>query len=88
MAIFTVGIRGARRRRLPALAGRRNLSLNSPMEELSNGAPAGHDTEMRFRMRAAKGDPQRGLKLLDKLDRRHVPRPRTSAEQRDEETPD
>ena len=27
-----------------------------------------HDTEMRFRMRAARGDAARGLKLLDELD--------------------
>lgn len=85
MAILTVGIRGARRRRLPALADRRNLGLNSPMEELSIGALARHDTEMRFRMRAAKGSPQRGLLLLDKLDRRHAQRLRTSRKQRDGE---
>lgn len=56
------------------------------MEELSIRALAVHDTEMRFRMRAARGDAQRGLELLDKLDRRHAPRLRSTAEQRDEET--
>ena len=35
-------------------------------------ALAEHDTEMRFRMRAARGDTGRGLKLLDELDHRHA----------------
>ena len=43
------------------------VSLNKLMEELSVRALTEHDTEMRFRMRAA-----RGLKLLDELDHRHV----------------
>ena len=36
-----------------ATGWRRGLSLNKPMEELSVRALAEHDTEMRFRMRAA-----------------------------------
>ena len=42
------------------------------MEELSTRALAEHDTEMRFRIRAARGDTGHGLKLFDELDRRHA----------------
>ena len=34
-----------------------------------------HDTEMRFRTRAGRGDAKRGLELLDELDRHHATRP-------------
>ncbi len=57
------------------------------MEELSTRTLAERDTEMRFRVRAARGDAQRGLMLLDQLDRRHASRLRTSSKQRDEEKP-
>lgn len=35
-----------------------------------------HDTEMRFRTRAGRGDSKRGLELLDELDRHHATRTR------------
>ena len=54
------------------MAARRGVSLNKLMEELSVRALTEHDTEMGFRMRAARGDAARGLKLLDELDHRHV----------------
>ena len=72
MATLTIRIPDAHRDRLAAMAARRGLSLNKLMEELSVRALAEHDTEMRFRMRAARGDNGRGLKLLDELDRRHA----------------
>lgn len=55
-----------------ARRGRGFQSLIGMMEELSVRALTEHDTEMRFRMRAARGDAARGLKLLDELDRRHT----------------
>ncbi len=88
MATLTIRIPDAHRDQLAALAAQRNLSVNKLMEELSIRALAEHDAKMRFRMRAARGDAQRGLEVLGKLDRRHASRPRTSAEQRDEETPE
>ena len=72
MATLTIRIPDAHRDRLAAMAARRGLSLNKLMEELSTRALAEHDTEMRFRIRAARGDTGHGLKLLDELDRRHA----------------
>ena len=72
MATLTIRIPDAHRDRLAAMAARRGLSLNKLMEELSVRALTEHDTEMRFRMRAARGDAARGLRLLDELDRRHA----------------
>ena len=54
------------------MAARRGLSLNKLMEELSTRALAEHDTEMRFRMRAARGDTAHGLVVLDELNRLHA----------------
>ncbi len=72
MATLTIRLPDAHRDRLAAMAARHGLSLNKLMEELSVRALAEHDTEMRFRMRAARGDTGRGLKLLEELDRRHA----------------
>ncbi len=71
MATLTIRIPDAHRDRLAAMAARRGLSLNKLMEELSVRALTEHDTEMRFRLRAARGDTARGLKLLDELEDRH-----------------
>lgn len=54
------------------MAARRGLSLNKLIEALSVRASAEHDAEMRSRMCAARGDPVRGLNLLDQRDRRHT----------------
>ena len=71
MATLTIRIPDAHRDRLAAMAARRGLSLNKLMEELSVRALTEHDTEMRFRLRAARGDTARGLKVLDELEDRH-----------------
>ena len=44
-------------------------SLNTLFEELSARALAEFEVETRFRARAAHGDPQAGLALLDGLER-------------------
>ena len=72
MATLTIRLPNAHRDRLAAMAERRGMSLNKLMEELSVRALTEHDTEMRFRMRAARGDPVRGLTLLDQLDQWHA----------------
>lgn len=71
MATLTIRLPDAQRDRLTAMAARRGISLNKLMQELSVRALAEHDTEMRFRVRAARGDAARGLEVLDALDRRH-----------------
>ena len=68
MATLTIWLPDAQRDRLAAMADRRGVSLNKLMQELSVRALTEHDTEMRFRIRAARGDVRKGLKLLDKLD--------------------
>ena len=72
MATLTIRLPDAHRDRLAAMAAQRGQSLNKLMEELSVRALTEHDTEMRFRMRAARGDAVRGLKLLDELDQWHA----------------
>lgn len=72
MATLTIRLPDAHRDRLAAMAAQRGLSVNKLMEELSVRALAEHDTEMRFRLRASRGDRALGLKLLDRLDRLHA----------------
>ena len=72
MATLTIRLQDAHRDRLAAMAAQRGVSLNKLMEELSVRALVEHDTEVRFRMRAARGDSDHGLELLDELDRRHA----------------
>ena len=72
MATPTIRLPDAHRDRPAAMAARHGPSPNKPMEELPVRAPAGHDTEMRFRIGAARGDTGRGLKPLAELDRRHA----------------
>ena len=68
MATSTIRIPDVHRDRLAAMAKRRGVSMNKLMEELSVRALTEHDTEMRFRLRAARGKVERGLAVLDKLD--------------------
>lgn len=72
MATLTIRFPDAQRDRPAAMVARRGLSLNKLMQALSVQALTEQDTEMRFRMRAARGEPVRGLKVLDGLDRRHA----------------
>ena len=72
MATLTIRLPDAHRDRLAAMAAQRGQSLNKLMEELSVRALTEHDTEMRFRMRAARSDGVHGLKLLDELDQWHA----------------
>ena len=69
MATLTVRLPDDKHRRLKALAKYRHVSVNKLMEELSTQALAEFDSEVRFRALAAKGDAERGLALLDQLDK-------------------
>ena len=65
-----VDIPEAKHARLRLLAQNRGLSMNKLMDELATVALTQLDAETRFRALAAKGSENRGLELLDKLDRR------------------
>ena len=69
MATLTIRMPDTTHERLRHLAKARNVSMNKLIEEFSIAALAEFDAEARFRVRAARGDPQRGLVLLAKLDR-------------------
>ena len=70
MATMTIRLPDAKHERLRLLAKRIGVSLNKLVEEWTGMALAQFDAETRFLVRAERGDPKRGLALLDKLDRR------------------
>jgi hypothetical protein len=69
MSTLTIRLPDTKHQRLKALARSRGISLNKLVEEWANTALAQLDTENRYLLRAARGWPQEGLALLDKLDR-------------------
>jgi len=69
MSVLTIRVPDAKHQRLKQLAKSYGISVNKLIEELSTVALAQHDAEMRFRSQAARGSAERGLKLLNKLDR-------------------
>jgi predicted DNA-binding ribbon-helix-helix protein len=69
MSVLTIRVPDGKHQRLKHLAKSRGISVNKLIEELSTVALAQHDAEMRFRVLAARGSAERGLRLLDKLDR-------------------
>jgi len=68
MSTLTIRIPEDKHARLRSLADKRGISLNKLADELFTVALAQHDTEARFRARAARGSARRLLQLLDKLD--------------------
>lgn len=68
MSVLTIRLPDDQHERLRALAEHRGISLNKLFEEFATRAVTEFDTELRFRVRAARGDTARGLALLDKLD--------------------
>lgn len=68
MATLTIRLPDDKHLRLKKLAESQGLSINKLIEELSTIALVEFDTHTRFKLLAAKGKPEEGLKLLDKLD--------------------
>jgi predicted transcriptional regulator len=68
MATLTIRLPDDKHYRLKQLAETRGISINKLMEELSTIAITEFDTYNRFQLMALEGDPELGLKLLDKLD--------------------
>ena len=67
MSTVTLRIPDDKHRRLKQLAKSRRLSVNKLVEEWATVALTAHDTELRFRALAIRGNPRRGLALLDEL---------------------
>lgn len=68
MATLTIRMPDDKHSRLKALAKYRRVSVNKLIEEFSTQALAEFDSEVRFRALAARGNTEKGLELLDKLD--------------------
>ena len=68
MATMTIRLPDDKHERLKQLAATRGISLNKLFEEFSTQAIAESDTYTRFKIRASRGNTERGLKILDKLD--------------------
>ena len=68
MSTLTIRMPDDKHQRLKQLAESRGISINKLIEELSTIALTEFDTYNRFKLRAAQGDSQEGLRLLDKLD--------------------
>jgi predicted transcriptional regulator len=73
MATMTIRLPDSKHERLRRLAERHGVSLNKLVDEWASMALAQFDAETRFLVRSARGNAQRGLALLDKLDRRPKP---------------
>lgn len=69
MSVVTLRISEAKHERLRQLAASRQTSVNRLFDELATIALTQHDLRVQFEAAAAKGQPVRGLELLDKLDR-------------------
>ena len=70
MSTLTLRIPDSKYERLKKYAKSKEISLNKLFDELATIALAQYDAKTRFDALAAKGDTERGLELLDKLDQR------------------
>ncbi|PZO39177.1 MAG: toxin-antitoxin system HicB family antitoxin [Pseudanabaena frigida] len=68
MATLTIRLPDDKHTSLKELAQSRGISVNKLMEELSTIVLTEFDTYNRFKVMAARGDVQEGLRILDKLD--------------------
>ena len=69
MATLTIRLPDDKAARLRDLAKHRGVSMNKLIEELSTISLAEFDAENRFRALAARGSVEKGLKILDGLER-------------------
>ena len=69
MATVTVRLPDEKHQRLKLMAKRYGISLNKLFEELSTTALAEFDVETRFRVRAGRGSVDRGVAILDRLEK-------------------
>ncbi len=69
MSTITLRIQDAKHDRLKLYAKKQGISLNKLFDEFATVALAQFDAETRFHLNSAKGDTQRGLEILNKLER-------------------
>lgn len=69
MSVMTIRLPDAQHERLRQLARTRGVSINKVIEDLTTRELTEFDLETRFQTRAARGDPDKALQLLDRLDR-------------------
>ena len=68
MSNLTIRMPDATHARLRDLARTRGVSINKLIEEMATATLSAHDAEVRFRLLAARGKPERGLAILDRPD--------------------
>ena len=68
MSTITLRIQDSKHERLKQYAKDQGISLNKLFDEFATVALAQFDAKTRFTLNSAKGDTDRGLRLLDKLD--------------------
>jgi hypothetical protein len=69
MSTVTLRIQDSKHERLKQYAKEQGISLNKLFDEFATVALAQFDAKTRFELKAAKGNIEEGLKLLDKLDK-------------------
>lgn len=69
MATLTIRMPEEKHDRLKIMAKHRGVSVNKLIDELSTIALTEFDTFSRFKIRSMRGSPEKGLALLDRLDR-------------------
>ncbi|MCB4762003.1 MAG: hypothetical protein LGB78_04255 [Sulfurovum sp.] len=68
MSTITLRIPDSKHERLKQYAKDKGLSLNKLFDEFATVALAQFDAKVQFEARAKRGDRQKGLEVLDKLD--------------------
>lgn len=68
MSTLTIRLPDDTAQRLKLIASSRGQSVNKMFEEMGAQAIAAWDTENHFRALAAKGNTEKALKILDRLD--------------------
>jgi hypothetical protein len=69
MSTITLRIPDSKHERLKQYAKEQGVSLNKLFDEFATVALAQFDMKTRFELKAAKGNIETGLQILDKLDR-------------------
>lgn len=69
MSTITLRMPDSKHDRLKQYAKEQGISLNKLFEEFATVALAQFDAKTRFEIKASKGNVEKGLQLLDKLER-------------------